>query len=505
MILPKKKYVQARFVSSNNIYSKLIPANDIFDKINDTFDFNFVYDEVKEFYSANKGRPAEDPVRLFKATLVQRLRGLTDHGIEEAARYDIRIKRFLGLEIDDYGFDYSTIWYFRERLGSKTFENIFNNILQQIVKKGIIKDKSHQFADSMPVIANATLPNATALLYMVVKTTIKSLENNSKQELLDLLETTEEKIAFKAKAHPLFKLKKDEREKAFEKGSLTVRKILSFLENNEIENENLELLKQVLNENSDENNKLIQTVKSLKTLSDKDARLGHKTKTKLIFGYKNHSMVTEEGIITAVEVTTAAEKDNKSLEPLINKAEKQKLKPEVVDLDSAYGHIEDFKLGELIEVQINAPFRGVSEERLSIYDLKYDSQTHTVTCPNNFSVKLKGKKNPKAEFDLKNCRACPKKDQCPISNSKVLVFHKDHEVARRALKQQRENSKRKAKEREDGVKHKSRLIVENVFAYLKKLGGKKTKYYNLLRATIHVYLVTTLSNIMKTIRIRENI
>jgi hypothetical protein len=45
------------------------------------------------------------------------------------------------------------------------------------------------------------------------------------------------------------------------------------------------------------------------------------------------------------------------------------------------------------------------------------------------------------------------------------------------------------------------LIIENVFAYLEKLGGKKTPYVGLGRTLTHVLLVVTISNIMKTVRL----
>ena len=118
---------------------------------------------------------------------------------------------------------------------------------------------------------------------------------------------------------------------------------------------------------------------------------------------------------------------------VIKKSEKVDLKPKEVDADSAYGFIETFKNAESLEIELNAPFRGLSEKELSVYELKYDSQTHSVTCLNGINVKLKGKDKLLAEFPIRTCRTCPKKDQCPISNSKRIKFHKDHEVARRAI------------------------------------------------------------------------
>ena len=109
MVFRRKDEHQAQLLSSNKIYEYLIEDNDIFEKILKVFNFSFIYDEVEHLYCADNGRPPEDPVRLYKATLVQRLKGLSDPEMEYVARYDIRIKHFLGIPIQDYGFDYSTL------------------------------------------------------------------------------------------------------------------------------------------------------------------------------------------------------------------------------------------------------------------------------------------------------------------------------------------------------------------------------------------------------------
>ena len=125
MVFRKNKEHQAQLLSSNKIYENLIEDDDIFEKILKVFDFNFIYDEVEPLYCADNGRPPEDPVRLYKATLVQRLKGISDPEMEYVARYDIRIKHFLSIPIQDCAFDYSTLSRFRTRLGPKKFESIF--------------------------------------------------------------------------------------------------------------------------------------------------------------------------------------------------------------------------------------------------------------------------------------------------------------------------------------------------------------------------------------------
>ncbi len=500
MVFRRTNEHQAKLLCSNDIYKGLILKDDIFEKISNLFDFNFIYDEVKDLYCADNGRPNEDPIRLVKASLVQRLKGLSDPEMENTARYDIRIKHFLRIPIEDYGFDYSTLSRFRTRLGSERFEKIFQKIIKQIIKLDIIKNPDQQFIDSMPVLAHAALPSVTCLINMGIKAVINSVDLTFKNKIFSLTNLDEDKINYNTKPRPIFKMEKAQRKKAFEKSINRAREIIFYLQSKNYSSDELKQLKQILNENVNVKNEKIQTTKSIKTLVDPDAKLGHKTKKDLIFGYKNNSLVTQEGIITAVEVSTAADRDDKQLKSLIKKSENVKLKPKVIDGDSGYGFIETFKDAEVLGITLNAKFRGLSEKELSIYELEYDSQTNSVTCLNGISVKLKDK-SLIAEFPIRTCRSCPKKDICPINNSKRIKFHKDHDVARRAIERQRKNKKDKKKAEKNGTKIKSRLIIENVFAYLQKLRGKKTPYVGIQKARTHVYLVTTISNIMKTVRL----
>lgn len=419
--------------------------------------------------------------------------------MEYVARYDIRIKHFVGIPIQDFGFDYSTLSVFRKRLGEEKFERIFQKILTQIVELGIIKNPKQQYLDSMPVLAHAALPSVTCLIYQGIKSVVKALDIKIKKRAYEKTNLTDDKLFHYSKARPLFKMECGERRKAFEKAVNRAREIISLLESVDHSSKELELLKQILNENVDSKNNQIQTEKSIKTLVDKEAMLGHKTMEDLIFGYKNHATVTDEGIVTAVETTSAAEKDDKQVDKIITKQEEVNLKPDEIDADAAYGYIETLKATKERGVQLNAPFRGLDEKELSMYELEYDGENNTITCLNNISVK--GTDSLKFEFPIRKCRDCPKKDQCPLPASKVIKLHPDHEIAREAIKRQRQRTEEKKTAKEKGLKTKSRLIIENVFAYLEKLGGKKTPYVGLGRTAMHVLLVVTMSNIMKTVRL----
>ncbi len=62
----------------SDLYDIVVPRNHQLRLINDLVDFSFVYDEQVSKYVVNKGRRAEDPVRLFKYLLLKVIYDLSD-------------------------------------------------------------------------------------------------------------------------------------------------------------------------------------------------------------------------------------------------------------------------------------------------------------------------------------------------------------------------------------------------------------------------------------------
>ncbi|SHE90247.1 hypothetical protein SAMN02745133_01373, partial [Desulforamulus putei DSM 12395] len=58
---------QVEFVS----ISDLVPKDHLLRAVEESIDFDFIYDEVKDLYSENIGRPSIDPVVLIKLLMLQ--------------------------------------------------------------------------------------------------------------------------------------------------------------------------------------------------------------------------------------------------------------------------------------------------------------------------------------------------------------------------------------------------------------------------------------------------
>lgn len=136
---------------------ELVPAEHIVRKIEVAIDWSFIYELVKESCCEDNGRPSLDPVILIKLPVLQYMFGIrsmrqTIREIEVNNAY----RWFLGLGLHDSVPHFSTFGknYSRRFEGTDLFEKIFQQILSECVKAGLV-DKSVVFVDSTHVKARA--------------------------------------------------------------------------------------------------------------------------------------------------------------------------------------------------------------------------------------------------------------------------------------------------------------------------------------------------------------
>jgi transposase len=121
----KPRSPQASFYGSY-LYDKIVPVDHLLRKINQVVDFSFIRELVQDRYSADFGRPAENPEFMLPLCLLQYPYGDSDREVVANARLNLAYKYFLGLAVDEEVLDDSTISCFRAiRLGEAKFRQIF--------------------------------------------------------------------------------------------------------------------------------------------------------------------------------------------------------------------------------------------------------------------------------------------------------------------------------------------------------------------------------------------
>ena len=140
-----------------------IKPGNIYRKIDETIDFQFIYDLAKDIYSCT-GQPSLDPVVFFKIELVGFLEGIhEDRALERRLNDSFAIRWFLGYDLDELLPMHSTISRTRkDRITKELYEAVFDHILSLCVHHQLVNG-SHQSIDSTLLEANSSLRSLQAL------------------------------------------------------------------------------------------------------------------------------------------------------------------------------------------------------------------------------------------------------------------------------------------------------------------------------------------------------
>lgn len=136
---------------------QLVPKNHLVRKIDAAIDFEFIRDEVAHLYCHNNGRPAIDPVRLFKILLLGFLFGVkSERQLVKDIEVNVAYRWFLRMSLTEKVIDASTLSQNRRRRFNDTdvFERIFIRIVEQAINKGMVEGRV-LFTDSTHLKANA--------------------------------------------------------------------------------------------------------------------------------------------------------------------------------------------------------------------------------------------------------------------------------------------------------------------------------------------------------------
>ena len=118
----------------------LVPEKHLLRKVDQTVDFSFIRERVKHLYCEDNGRPALDPVVLFKLLLLGYLYGVrSERQLMREVEVNVAYRWFLGLRLRDKVPDASTLSQNRRRRFSEStiYQEIFDQIVLLAVNKGL--------------------------------------------------------------------------------------------------------------------------------------------------------------------------------------------------------------------------------------------------------------------------------------------------------------------------------------------------------------------------------
>lgn len=178
-----KTFDQLSFADSM-VYSNL-PNHPFWSNVEKCIDFSFADSLASVLYSARGQHPYAPSLKL-KIHLIQSYYNISDRQVEEKIMGDLFIKRFLGLPVDFFGFDHSTIGLDRNRMGNAMFQACHLYILAQMYSLGLWGDKDEQWIiDSFPSHVAVAKVGTYRLIQQAMIQVIQQLKRNHR-ELFDL-------------------------------------------------------------------------------------------------------------------------------------------------------------------------------------------------------------------------------------------------------------------------------------------------------------------------------
>jgi len=140
------------------LYENIIPKNHFLKIAREKINWDRFTKKLLKNYKgrAEVGRSPYNPSILLRMLFVSYLYNISERQLEESVNFNLPVKYFVGLGVDEKSPDHSTLTYFKDRIlknGSLTLDKIFVELINQAKKTGIefgeiqIVDATHTGAD----------------------------------------------------------------------------------------------------------------------------------------------------------------------------------------------------------------------------------------------------------------------------------------------------------------------------------------------------------------------
>ena len=402
---------------------QLVPEGSVEGFLADHHHELFPDEMFEDLFPSGRGRPSIPADVVASVMVLQALEGLSDRDAARALRDRISWKVACGLALDDEGFDFSVLTYWRTRLRKSDHpERIFDAVRSVIDATGVLKGRTRRALDSTLLDdAVATQDTVTQLIAAIRR--VRRLVPGAKGVALSAHD-------YESAGKPLIAWDDPVAKAALVDG--LVRDALQLLTEFEDVAEEAEatsalgLLALVAGQDVEQQDdgtwQIVRKVAPDRVISvvDPEARHMHKSRSEYRDGYKAHIAIEPEtGLVTATALTPANAADGPIGVELL--ADEQ---PGLQVLgDGAYGSSETLSaLGEAKHQRAIKPWPTTPAVPGGFHrdDFIVDHDARTVTCPAGRTVKITP--NRHATFGSR-CRECPLRSRCTNSlTGRILRF-----------------------------------------------------------------------------------
>jgi transposase len=168
---PQRELLDARqfcghLIRSGSFYSNLARLGDQL----------FCDSDFADMYDPARGRHSVPPSLLAKVQLLQSFEGLSDREAADSVRCDLRWKTALGLSLDDEGFDFSLLCYFRQRLRTSAApRRILERFKEVADEAGMLTKSGIRVLDSTPILSAVQTQDTVTMIRGALRTVLRLL------------------------------------------------------------------------------------------------------------------------------------------------------------------------------------------------------------------------------------------------------------------------------------------------------------------------------------------
>jgi transposase len=423
-----------------------VPAGHPLRIIGGLIDFDFIYQEVEEFYGT-VGKPSIPPPVILKLMFLLAYENVASER-QLLATLPLRLDWlwFLGMDLDSDIPDHSVLSKARTRWGTEAFRSFFQRVIHQANEAGLI--------DGRRIFCDGSLFDADASRKSVVTVGVVDLDAMS-DELEQKLDGDQSS---------------GDRTEEEPKGKVRVQR---------------------------------------RSTTDPDAAVVTKPGAGPARPrYKAHRAVDDQrGVITATEVTPGDSDEGQQLEDLINQHERNTDSEVVVVVgDTQYGTTDNYLmcLDRAItpRMRLLADQNEARQKKAGLFcreSFVYLEQENAYRCPAGQLLTPKQKREERDAVrygpDANTCVNCELHDRCTTSAARSITRHVRQSEIELALADLRTKPARADLKRRHH-------FMERSFADATRYGFKKCRWRELWRAEIHELLVATIQNVAVLVRNR---
>jgi len=144
------------------MFLEVVPEDHFLRRLLQAVDFEQFRPLLESAYKAF-GRPPLDCLFMLKLELLARQYRLSDREVIAAVRFNIAYRLFLGISLKSPLPHHTLLTYFRERLGPERLQQVFDNLVGQARRLGLVKDRL-RLKDATHIIANIAVPSTIRLV-----------------------------------------------------------------------------------------------------------------------------------------------------------------------------------------------------------------------------------------------------------------------------------------------------------------------------------------------------